>query len=55
MKIVTTTITKEGNFWQVTITDGNGMKVHIHDCETKAIAKQQAKDRVNELKRGHTL
>ena len=39
----------------VTITNGNGLKVHIEGMESKAIAKQQAKDRIDELKKAKIL
>lgn len=49
--IIQTDIYKTGDTWTVTITNGNGMKVHIEGCETKQIAKAQARDRIRELKR----
>ena len=55
MKILQTEIKKVNGLWQVTIHNGNGMKVHIHDCETEEIARQQAEDRIDELKKGGLL
>ncbi len=51
MKILTTEIFMTADYWEVIITNNNGLKVHIEGCETKAIAKQQAKDRIRELKK----
>ena len=55
MKITETHIFETGDYWKVTITDGNGLKVHIDGCETQEIAQKQADDRIRELKRGGLL
>jgi len=55
MKPLITEITREADTWTATITNGNGLRVHIQGCETKEIARQQADDRINELKRGGLL
>jgi len=55
MKILQTEIIKDGNTWRVRITNGNGVKVNIEGMETKAIARQQAHDRIKELKKAGIL
>lgn len=55
MKIITTEIIKEGDLWNVHITNGNGLKVHIHGMENEKIARQQAKDRIRELKKAKLI
>jgi (p)ppGpp synthase/HD superfamily hydrolase len=55
MKITQTEITKTPEGWKATITNGNGLKVHIEGCETKKIARRQADDRVIELKQAGLL
>ena len=55
MKITETHIKETGDYWMVTITDGNGLKVHITGCETEEIAQKQADDRIKELKRAGLL
>ena len=55
MKILQTEITKDGDTWTVCITNGNGLKVHITGMETKEIAKQQAKDRIRELRKAKLI
>ena len=55
MKITETHISEIKGLWKVTITDGNGLKVHIDGCETQEIAQKQADDRIRELKRGGLL
>jgi len=46
-----TEITKDGDTWKVVITGKNGLKVIIEGCENESIAKQQARDRIKELKK----
>jgi hypothetical protein len=51
--MITTEITKDGPTWKAVISNGSkyGLKVHIEGMETKAIAKQQAKNRIKEMKK----
>lgn len=51
MKLPIIDIRQEAEGWHVVMTNGNGLKVHIEGCETKAIAIQQARDRKKELKK----
>ena len=53
--IIQTEIIKTGETWRVTITNGNGLKVHIEGCQTEEIARQQADDRIDELKKAKIL
>lgn len=55
MNIIQTEIIKEPEIWHVVITNGNGLKVHIMGMETRAIAKQQAKNRIREMKKAGLL
>ena len=55
MNIIQTEIIKDGNLWQVEITNGNGLKVHIKGCETKAIAQERAGAWIDELKKAKLL
>jgi hypothetical protein len=47
---LTTTITKDGDTFKATITNGSISPVHIEGCESEEIARQQADDRIEELK-----
>jgi hypothetical protein len=50
MKIICTEITKTPEGYKATITNGNGLRVHIEGCKTRKIAKWQAGERIKELK-----
>lgn len=53
--MITTEITKEADGWKVVIRNGKCKPVHIEGMETKAIAKQQAKNRIKEMKKAGLL
>lgn len=53
--MIITEIILDGETWRATITNEKGLNVHIEGCETKAIAKHQAKDRIKELKKAGLL
>jgi hypothetical protein len=44
-------IYKDGETWSVTITNGTISPVHITGMESKAIARQQANDRIKEMRK----
>ena len=51
-----TVITHEPEGWKVVLTNGNkNLKVIIEGIETRAIAKQQAIDRIKELKKAKLI
>ena len=49
MKIHDITIHPTGDTFTAVIVNGNGLKIHIHDCESEEIAELMAKDRIEDM------